>query len=113
MTARAEDDMELLSDIVTWGELYLNNFDSGSYVCAKCAHPLYSSSDKWKGPCRWPSFRSPLSENSLNAITVEGYNNYACIVKEVHCNNCNLFLGHQFEDGVVKGDSHPSARWRH
>ncbi len=105
--------MEVLSDIVTWGELYLNHYESGSYQCARCGHSLYSSEDKWKGPCRWPSFRNPSSDDSLNAITIENYNNYTCTVREVHCGKCDLFLGHQFEDGVLKGDTHQNARWRH
>ena len=29
------------------------------------------------------------------------------------CKGCELFLGHGFEDGVAKGDTHPEARWRH
>ena len=38
----AEDDMELLSDMVT-GECYLHHFESGVYLCAKCKNILYSS----------------------------------------------------------------------
>jgi peptide methionine sulfoxide reductase MsrB len=44
---------------------------------------------------------------------VGGYNKYSCQVFEVHCGKCDLFIGHQFEDGKEKGDSHPAARWRH
>ena len=40
--------MELLSDIVTWGELYLDNWKQGSYFCSKCGNLLYNSEDKWK-----------------------------------------------------------------
>jgi peptide-methionine (R)-S-oxide reductase len=109
----AEDDMELLSDIVTWGEYYLNFWERGTYVCAKCENPLYSSNSKWKGPCRWPSFRDPIGEDSLSTPVVYGYNKYECVVKEVYCKQCDLFIGHQFEDGKLKGDIHPDARWRH
>lgn len=38
----AEDDMELLSDMVT-GESYLHHWESGVYLCAKCKNILYSS----------------------------------------------------------------------
>lgn len=137
--------MELLSDLVTWGEKYLHHFPetvmnsscgpraagaathretegthtlntpAGHYLCARCLHPLYHSRDKWVGPCRWASFRSPALPGaaSLRLIPVGGYNKYSCQVFEVHCGKCDLFIGHQFEDGKEKGDSHPAARWRH
>lgn len=40
--------MELLSDLVTWGELFLDHWQAGSYLCSRCSHPLYHSDDKWK-----------------------------------------------------------------
>ena len=43
-----EDDMELLSDLVTWGELYLDHWQPGGYSCSRCGHLLYRSEDKWK-----------------------------------------------------------------
>lgn len=114
ITKKAEDDMELVSDIVTWGERYLHHFEKGVYVCSRCSNPLYSSEDKYKGPCIWPSFRKAISENS-NAISmtkVYPYNKYTVAVKELYCGKCDLFIGHQFEDGREKGDTHPEARYR-
>lgn len=61
----------------------------------------------------WPSFRKPASATSLSTTEVSPYNNYTCVVKEVYCGQCELFIGHQFEDGVSKGDTHPEAHWRH
>eukprot|EP00960_Hanusia_phi_P077882 768749-Hanusia_phi.AAC.34 len=29
----------------------------GSYVCSRCEQALFSSDDKFMGPCIWPSFR--------------------------------------------------------
>ena len=40
--------MELLSDLVTWGELFLDHWQSGVYACSRCNHSLYLSEDKWK-----------------------------------------------------------------
>ena len=105
--------MELLSDLVTQGELYLRHWSPGLYCCARCARPLYSSESKWKGPCVWPSFRRPVSPDAVSTAQVLGYNAYACEVREVYCGGCDLFVGHAFEDGVLKGDVHPEARWRH
>ena len=76
-------------------------------------HVLYRSEDKWKGPCAWPTFRAPLNDNSISISFVENYNNYKCAVAEVYCSHCDLFIGHQFEDGKEKGDNHENARWRH
>jgi peptide-methionine (R)-S-oxide reductase len=109
----AEDDMELLSDIVTWGEMYLNHWEDGVYTCSRCHKYLYHSRDKFIGPCVWPSFRSPVTEDAISTRVVYPYNNYEVTVMEVYCNNCNLFIGHQFEDGVEKGDAHADAHWRH
>ena len=112
ISVTSELDMELLSDIVTWGEMYTNIFEEGTYVCAQCQNALYSSNDKWKGPCVWPSFRKAVDSNAILSREVVGYNNYTCAVKERYCCKCRLFLGHQFEDGIAKGDKHPDARWR-
>lgn len=113
ITKGAEDDMELLSDLITWGELYTDSWENGNYACARCERVLYSSSDKWRGPCVWPSFRSAASEGVLLEAEVSDYNNYQVAVREIYCGGCELFVGHAFEDGPQKGDSHPEARWRH
>eukprot|EP01038_Epipyxis_sp_PR26KG_P011353 gene11353-15224_t len=114
ITITAENDMELISDIVTWGERYLHHWKSGIYICSRCENPLYSSDDKYKGPCIWPSFRKPIhNDDSIHAIEVYPYNKYEVCVKEIYCKNCDLFIGHQFEDAKLKGDIHPNAHWRH
>lgn len=113
ITKNAENDMELVSDIVTWGERYLHHWDIGVYLCSRCQNPLYSSQDKYKGPCIWPSFRGPIEEKAVSTVIVSPYNNYQVVVKEVYCQQCDLFIGHQFEDAKAKGDTHPLAHWRH
>ena len=118
ITVTAENDMELVSDIVTWGERYRHHWESGIYHCSRCLAPLYSSEDKWNGPCVWPSFRKPVTNDSNESYTANAlvypYNSYTTtVVKEVYCGKCDLFIGHCFDDGKVKGDSHPEALWRH
>mmetsp|Transcript_14384 Transcript_14384/g.25767 ORF Transcript_14384/g.25767 Transcript_14384/m.25767 type:complete len:173 (-) Transcript_14384:397-915(-) len=113
LTPEKEDDLELVSGVVS-GEDMREMWDEGVFECARCHNTLYKSQDKWAGPCIWPSFRAPADpDNSLLYVPVEGYNSYNCIVEEVYCKRCELFLGHSFEDGVAKGDKHPDARWRH
>ncbi|KAJ1458527.1 hypothetical protein M885DRAFT_554473 [Pelagophyceae sp. CCMP2097] len=107
--------MELLSDLATWGEALLNVWADGAYNCARCKAGLYSSDDKWRGPCPWPSWRR--EDGNVEALEVLGYNSgpprYACEVCELYCAKCSLFLGHRFEDAVARGDTHAGARFRH
>ena len=113
ITIKAEDDMEMLSDLIgTVGELFTSNFEKGTYICAQCNNELFSSNDKWKGPCVWPSFRKGIDQ-SLLLPDVFNYNDYKCRVSEVYCKNCALFIGHRFEDGKSKGDVHEDAQWRY
>ena len=113
ITTAAEDDMELVSDIVTWGEMYLHHWEEGVYCCSRCKQKLYQSCDKYRGPCVWPSFRKPIEDGAVSTTTVAPYNKYTCVVKEVYCGKCELFIGHQFEDARLKGDHHPESQWRH
>jgi len=105
--------MELVSDIVTWGERYLYHWERGTYCCSRCMNPLYQSNDKYRGPCIWPSFRKPLTILAISTTQVYPYNKYIVVVKEVYCGKCDLFIGHQFEDAKARGDTHPEAHWRH
>ena len=139
ITARAEYDMELISDIVTWGERFKYHWEAGNYCCSRCNNPLYSSRDKWDGPCVWPSFRTEIlydnttsdydtsatvtisrdrrnhcnNKLSISTSIIYPYNNYKVEVREVYCGQCDLFIGHQFADGIDKGDQHSTAKWRH
>eukprot|EP00042_Codosiga_hollandica_P044031 m.426909 g.426909 ORF g.426909 m.426909 type:complete len:161 (+) comp56694_c0_seq2:182-664(+) len=112
ITAEVDDIMEQLS-FVACKENYRQFWEPGQYVCARCRHALYESSAKFDGPCAWPSFRAEAGLAALHLNHVDSYNNYTCQVFEIYCGSCRLFLGHKFEDGQVKGDTHPDARWRH
>jgi peptide methionine sulfoxide reductase MsrB len=53
-----EDRMEELSfEAGGGGEQWRHWWAPGRYACARCDRTLYSSDDKWDGPCIWPSFR--------------------------------------------------------
>jgi len=115
ITVRAEADMELLSDVFTQGEEFLHHWAAGSYECSRCGSALFSSADKWRGPCVWPSFRRPSCTTAVDLIEVSGYNAYHAdvCVQEAYCAGCDLFLGHGFEDGLAKGDEPALATgWR-
>lgn len=68
---------------------------AGTFACAACAHPLYSSATKYESGTGWPSFYDPLP-GGIGTST-----DYKLIYPrtEVHCANCGGHLGHVFDDG--------------
>ncbi len=68
---------------------------AGTFVCAGCELPLYSSETKYESGTGWPSFWAPLD----NAIGTSVDNSWFMSRTEVHCRRCGGHLGHVFEDG--------------
>ena len=69
---------------------------AGTYVCAGCNLPVYSSKAKFESGTGWPSFYAPLK----NAIGTSEDRSLLFIVRtEVHCRRCGGHLGHVFDDG--------------
>lgn len=68
---------------------------AGTYICAGCAKPLYSSKTKFESGTGWPSFYAPLA-GGVGTTT-----DYKIGVPrtEVHCARCGGHLGHVFDDG--------------
>lgn len=67
----------------------------GTYICAGCDLPLYSSKTKFKSGTGWPSFYAPLK----NAIGTATDRKLGYARTEVHCRRCGGHLGHVFNDG--------------
>ena len=80
---------------------YLNNKKDGTYVCAGCGNPLFSSETKFDSGSGWPSFWDVLSKGS-----VELKSDYSMRVHriEVSCGRCGGHLGHVFDDGPKPTD---------
>lgn len=67
----------------------------GTYDCAGCALPVYSSEAKYDSGTGWPSFYDALP----NAIGTKEDNTLFSKRTEVHCRRCGGHLGHVFNDG--------------
>jgi peptide-methionine (R)-S-oxide reductase len=68
---------------------------NGTYDCAGCDLPLYSSKTKFESGTGWPSFYDHLP----NAIGESRDNSMFEARTEVHCSRCGGHLGHVFDDG--------------
>jgi len=68
---------------------------SGTFVCAGCGQPLFSSETKFESGTGWPSFYEPLDR----AVDTTVDRSHFMTRTEVHCANCGGHLGHVFPDG--------------
>jgi len=67
----------------------------GTYSCAGCALPVFSSATKYDSGTGWPSFWDPLP----NAIRTRDDSGLLGTRTEVHCRRCGGHFGHVFNDG--------------
>jgi peptide-methionine (R)-S-oxide reductase len=74
----------------------LHNKEDGTYVCAACGRPLFSSVDKFDSGSGWPSFKDVISSGNILLRRDEGH---GMVRTEVMCAGCHGHLGHVFDDG--------------
>ena len=78
------------------GSSPLNNEKrKGTFACAGCDLPLFSSETKYESGTGWPSFWQPLA----NAVGTSVDKAFFMTRTEVHCRRCGGHLGHVFDDG--------------
>ena len=73
----------------------LNEKRAGTFHCAGCDLPAYSSTTKFDSRTGWPSFWQSLP----NAVGTRQDSSFFMTRTEVHCRRCGGHFGHIFDDG--------------
>ena len=72
-----------------------DNKKSGTYVCAGCALPLFTSDQKFDSGTGWPSFFDVID----GAVGTKVDRKLFVARTEYHCARCGGHQGHVFKDG--------------
>lgn len=75
---------------------YESTEDPGVYRCVCCGQPLFRSDEKYHSGSGWPSFWTPIDEES---VETENDTSHGTVRTEVKCSRCDAHLGHVFDDG--------------
>ncbi len=75
---------------------YTDLHDQGTFECAGCGLPLFSSEQKFDSGTGWPSFWAPIKKENV----IEDVDKTLGMTRtEVLCAQCDGHLGHLFDDG--------------
>jgi len=75
--------------------IYNNHFEKGTYLCACCNKPLFTSESKFESGCGWPSFFDSIAKNTAYIEDLS----HGMVRVEIQCQQCQSHLGHVFDDG--------------
>lgn len=70
--------------------------DKGTFVCAGCELPVFSSDQKFDSGTGWPSFWAPIKKEN---VIEEADRSLGMTRTKVSCAQCDGHLGHVFDDG--------------
>ncbi len=73
----------------------LEEHRAGTFICAGCDLPLFSSKTKFDSGTGWPSFWKPLDE----AVHQASDSSLGMARTAISCARCEGHLGHVFDDG--------------
>jgi len=73
----------------------LDEHGEGTFACAGCDLPLYSSETKYDSRTGWPSFWAPI----VGSVLPRPDTSYGMVRTELICRRCGSHLGHLFNDG--------------
>ena len=68
---------------------------TGTFACAGCDLPAFTSDTKFDSHTGWPSFWAPIE----NAVATEQDTSFGMVRDAVQCRRCGGHLGHVFKDG--------------
>jgi peptide-methionine (R)-S-oxide reductase len=75
---------------------YWKTKDAGTYACACCGEPLFSSDTKFDSGTGWPSFYQAVDKSKVEEKSDTAY---GMVRTEARCAKCDAHLGHVFNDG--------------
>ena len=81
---------------------YNDFFEEGIYVDLITGEPLFSSKDKFKCDCGWPSFFKPIDER---CVEYKEDTSFGMNRTEVICRSSKAHLGHVFSDINIEGNT--------
>lgn len=74
-----------------------SNFEKGTYHCAACNTPLFSSNAKYEANNGYPTFFDKIGNN----VTIVKSKSNPKLFSEIYCSICNGFLGFMYNDGPM------------
>lgn len=79
-----------------WTSPMNDEYRTGTFICAACYQPLFSSADKYDSGTGWPSFTQPINSEAIGTKK-----DFKLIWPrtEYHCSRCGGHQGHVFDDG--------------
>ncbi len=75
---------------------YWDEKRAGTYTCAACHTPLFSSDTKYDSGSGWPSYWAPIADG---VVAEKRDVSHGMIRTEILCAKCESHLGHVFPDG--------------